>query len=588
MLDGAKAKAILKVLQGCNSFTRLRKIQAQVIVCGLHCDPSISTQLLRFCAVSVSGSLAHAQLLFDKMPDPPTQAWNSIVRGFSQSHSPLLALAYYNRLLSDSLLARPDTFTFTFALKAVEKLKALPKCREIHGSIITTGYGRDTVVCTALTRCYAKNGSLEDARFLFDKMPERDLVAWNAMISCYSQAGRHEEAMEMYERMRNENVGLDAFSIVGLLSSCAHVGALGLGVQLHRIACDTGLVRNVFVGNALIDMYAKCGSLDDALSIFTGIRRRRRDVFTWNSMIHGFGVHGLGNDAISFFEQMLAAGMRPNSITFLGLLCGCSHQGLVREGVDYFHQMSSKFNLTPGIKHYGCLVDLYGRAGNLDKALETIETSPSRDDPVLWRILLGSSKIHKNVASGEKALRNLMRLGAVTAGDCVLLSTIYAGANYLSGFAKMRKLIKTLGVKTTPGWSWIEISNQVHKFVVDDKLHPDSMQVYEKLEEVTKRATSAGYVKEEPVILNLPGSWSEGGCSETPSSCHSEKLAIAYGLARTPEGTSLRIVKNLRVCKDCHSFTKFVSKAFNRSIVVRDRVRFHHFVDGVCSCGDYW
>ncbi|CAN1837397.1 Pentatricopeptide repeat-containing protein At3g56550 [Linum perenne] len=169
--------------------------------------------------------------------------------------------------------------------------------------------------------------------------------------------------------------------------------------------------------------------------------------------------------------------------------------------------MRSKFNLTPDIKHYGCLVDLYGRAGKLDKALETIETSPSRDDPVLWRILLGSSKIHKNVACGEKSMRNLIRLKAVTAGDCVLLSTIYAGA------------------------------------------------------------------------------WSEGGCSE---SCHSEKLAIAYGLANSPEGTSLRIVKNLRVCRDCHSFTKFVSKAFNRSIIVRDRVRFHHFKDGVCSCRDYW
>ncbi|CAN1182265.1 Pentatricopeptide repeat-containing protein At3g56550 [Linum perenne] len=462
------------------------------------------------------------------MPDPPTQAWNSIIRGFSNSPSPLLALSYYNR-------------------------------------------------------CYSRNGAVVDARFVFDDMPDRDLVAWNAMISCYSQTGHHEQVMAVYGIMRNENVGVDGFSLVGLLSSCAHVGALGMGIELHRIASDKGLFGNLFVGNALIDMYAKCGSLDDALSVFR--KMRRKDVFTWNSMIHGFGVHGLGNDAISFFQQMLVAGIRPNSITFLGLLCGCSHQGLVEEGVDYFHQMRSKFNLTPDIKHYGCLVDLYGRAGKLDKALETIETSPSRDDPVLWRILLGSSKIHKNVACGEKSMRNLIRLKAVTAGDCVLLSTVYAGANYTPGVAQMRKLIKTLGVKTSPGWSWIEVSNQVHKFVVDDKLHPDIAQVYQKLEEVTNRAASVGYVKEEGVILNLPGAWSEGGCSE---SCHSEKLAIAYGLANSPEGTSLQIVKNLRVCRDCHSFTKFVSKAFNRSIIVRDRVRFHHFKDGVCSCRDYW
>ncbi|KAJ6756559.1 REPEAT-CONTAINING PROTEIN putative-RELATED [Salix purpurea] len=437
---------------------------------------------------------------------------------------------------------------------ACERIKALKKCEEVHGSIIRSGYERDVVVCTGLVRCYGGNGQ-----------------------------GYHQEALRIYDNMTNENVGVDGFTLVGLLSSCSHVGALNMGVKLHRIASEIGLLRNVFVGNALIDMYAKCGNLDGALEVFNGMPR---DMFSWNSMIVGFGVHGFGDEAIYFFNQMLEAGVRPNSIAFLGLLCGCSHQGLVEEGVEFFHQMSSKFNVKPGIKHFGCIVDMYGRAGKLEKALEIIGDSPWQDDPVLWRILLSSSKIHKNVVIGEIAMRNLSQLGAVNAGDCVLLATIYAGDNDEQGVARMRKLIKNQGIKTTPGWSWIEVSDQVHRFVVDDKSHPDSGMIYQKLEEVTHKATMAGYVKGKSQFI-FHGSCSEE-CLESSSTYHSEKLAIAFGLAKTPEGTSLRIVKNLRVCRDCHEFTKFVSQAFNRDIIVRDRLRFHHFKGGLCSCRDYW
>lgn len=578
-----KSDTILKLLQGCNSLRRLHKIHSHVITNGLQHHPAISTKLLNFCAVSVSGSLAYAQLLFLHIENPQTEAWNSIIRGFANSPSPLQAILYYNDMLS-ALVARPDTFTFSFVLKACERVKAESKCREVHGNIIRCGYERDVVVCTNLVRSYVVNGLIGLAQMMFDNMSGRDLVSWNSMISCYSQAGFHHEALKVYDRMKSENVGLDGFTLVGLLSSCAHVGALNIGVHLHRVASEEGFVENVFVGNALIDMYAKCGSLDDALRVFD--RMQRRDIFTWNSMIVGYGVHGRGDGAISFFKQMLMTGVQPNSITFLGLLCGCSHQGFVEEGVEYFHMMSSKFNLKPGIKHYGCMVDLFGRAGKLEKALEIIGTSPSQDDPVLWRTLLGSCKIHKNVKIGEIAMRNLIQLRASNAGDCVLLATIYAGAKNTDGVLKMRKMIKSQGIKTTPGWSWIEVGNNIHKFVVDDKSHPDSNEIYCKLREVICQATLLGYVPEKSFIVVAGLITKE--CLETSTSCHSEKLAIAFGLARTSKGTPIRIVKNLRVCRDCHSFTKHVSKAFNREIIVRDRVRFHHFKDGFCSCKDYW
>ena len=583
----ANARAILSLLQGCNSMRKLHKIHAHILINGYQHNPSISEKLLNFCAVSVSGSLAYAQLVFHRIHNPQTPAWNSMIRGFSQSPSPLQlqAIVFYNHMLSASH-ARPDTYTFSFLLKACEEAKEEGKCREVHGFIIRFGYDQDVVLCTNLIRSYAGNGLIETAHKVFEEMPARDLVSWNSMISCYCQTGLHEEALKMYDQMRISNVGFDGFTLVSLLSSCAHVGALHMGVQMHRFAGERRLVENIFVGNALIDMYAKCGSLASALSIFNSMPKR--DVFTWNSMIVGYGVHGRGDEAITFFGSMLMAGVRPNSITFLGLLCGCSHQGLVKEGVQYFHMMSSEFNLKPGIKHYGCMVDLFGRAGKLKEALEIIRSSPSQHDPVLWRTLLGSCKIHRNVEIGEMAMRNLVQLGSLGAGDCVLLSGIYAEAKDLQGVARMRKLIQSRGIKTTPGWSWIEVGDQVHRFVVDDMSHPDSREIYRKLEEVIHRASLVGYAMEESSLVAAPESNTQEYCWETSTSYHSEKLAIAYGLARTPEGTSLLIVKNLRVCRDCHNFTKFVSKAFDREIIVRDRVRFHHFRGGHCSCKEFW
>ncbi|KAF7845516.1 pentatricopeptide repeat-containing protein [Senna tora] len=566
---------ILTVLRGCNNMKRLKKIHAYAIVSGLQHHPYISNGLLNFCAVSVAGSMTYAQHLFHHMYNPSTTAWNSIIRGFSQSSSPLQALHYYNAMISSSV-SLPNTYIFSFVLKACEKVKDEKKCREVHGSIIRRGYERDVIVCTNLMRSYAGNELIDIARRVFNDMSDRDLVSWNCMLSCYSQAGFHQDALTLYYQMRDQKVGLDGFTLVGLVASCAHIGALNIGIQMHKIARKKGFINDIYVANALIDMYAKCGSLDSALSIFNKIRKK--DVLTWNSMIVGYGIHGQGDKAISLFKQMLMAKVRPTSITFLGLLCGCSHQGLVEEGIQYFNLMSSQFNLKPELKHYGCIVDLFARAGQLMKAFELIQTSPF-DHPVLWRTLLSSCKIHKDVMIGEIAMKNLVRIGTPNAGDYVLMATLYAEAKNIDGVLQMRQMLKSQGIKTTVGWSWIEVGEQIHKFVVDDNSHPDFVEIYDKLKEMTHRAALLGYVQEDEAIdTDLKSS----------TSYHSEKLAIAFGLVKTPAGSCLRIMKNLRVCSDCHTFIKLISKAFDREIIVRDRVRFHHFSNGSCSCGDYW
>lgn len=405
------------------------------------------------------------------------------------------------------------------------------------------------------------------------------------MISCYCHAGLHEEALKIYEKMRVLGVGLDEFTAVGLLSSCAHVGALNFGIQVQEFAEENGfLERNIYVGNALVDMHAKCGSLDGARQVFD--RMRRRDGFTWNSMIVGLGVHGHGDEAISFFERMLMAGIWPNSVSFLGLLMGCSHQGLVGEGIKYFQLMNSEFKLQPELKHHGCMVDMFGRAGELERALEIIRSSPCSDDPVLWRTLLSACKIHKNVEMGEIAFKKVASLSAHNAGDCALLAGVYASVGDGQGVARMRKMVKDRGIKTTPGWTWIEVHGEVRKFVVGDTSHPDTKEIYEKLKEMISRATSPGSMVSSEEDASEEGS--EELLRDNGGDCHSEMLAIAFGLMKTSEGTSLRIAKNLRVCKDCHSLTKIVSRVYRREIIVRDRVRFHHFKDGSCSCSDYW
>ncbi|XP_038979430.1 pentatricopeptide repeat-containing protein At3g56550 [Phoenix dactylifera] len=581
-----RAASLVTLLQGCNSMRRLRRIHAQVIVSGLLRNPTVSAKLLAFCATSTAGDLSYARLLFSHLPPPlHLDHWNSLIRGSSRGPAPLDSLHLYNAVARSSSVSRPDAVTFSFLLKACERSKAAAKCREAHGSIVRIGFSSSVIVCTNLTRCYAGNGLIGDARKVFDEIPERDLVSWNSMIACYCRAGLHEGALKIYDEMRVLGVGLDEFTTVGLLSSCAHVGALNFGIQVQEFAEKNGfLERNIYVGNALVDMHAKCGSLDGARRVFG--RMRRRDVFTWNSMIVGLGVHGHGDESISFFQRMLMAGIRPNSVSFLGLLMGCSHQGLVGEGIKYFQLMHSEFNLQPDLKHYGCMVDMFGRAGELDRALQVIRSSPCSDDPVLWRTLLSACKIHKNVEMGEIAFKNLAHLSAQNAGDCALLAGIYASVGDSQGVARMRKMVKDQGIKTTPGWTWIEVNGEVRKFVVGDTSHPDTKEIYEKLKEMVSRAAplcSAPVSSKEDAAVEALEELSENG-----GDCHSEMLAIACGLMKTSEGTSLRIVKNLRVCKDCHSLTKMVSRVYGREIMVRDRVRFHHFKDGSCSCSDYW
>jgi pentatricopeptide repeat protein len=281
---------------------------------------------------------------------------------------------------------------------------------------------------------------------------------------------------------------------------------------------------------------------------------------------------------------MQQTGMNPNHITFVSVLSACSHTGLIDEGRQYFDSMSQDYQLTPGVKHYTCMVDLLGRAGRLDEAEDIIRKVPVEPDAGLWGALLGACRIHGNIELGERVAARLFEIEPENPGYYVLLSNIYATAGRWHDIAKVRTMMADKRLKKVPGCSWIELDDKVHAFRVGEKVHPQSKEIYAMLETLAAQMEAAGYVPNTNFVLHDV----EEELKEDILYSHSEKLAIAFGLLNTSPGTSIRITKNLRVCGDCHTATKFISKITRREIIMRDANRFHHFKNGLCSCGDYW
>jgi pentatricopeptide repeat protein len=368
----------------------------------------------------------------------------------------------------------------------------------------------------------------------------------------------------------------------GVLPACAGLALLQQGKEIHDYIVRRGVDNSIPVWNALIDMYAKCGCINNARGIFD--KMPERDVVSWTAMITGYGIHGHGKNALALFSQMQQTGIKPNRITFTCVLSACSHAGLVDEGLDYFYCMSRDHQMKPSMEQYACMVDLLGRAGRLNEAQKFIDKMPFQPNACLWGALLSASRIHSNIQVGEYAAEQLYELEPENAGNYVLMSKIYAAVGRWDDVSKVRKIMEELGLKKPPGCSWIEVKNRVHAFVQGERLHPQIKEIYAKLDSLAGEIKKAGYVPDTNFVLHDVGEEEK----ESILHCHSEKLAISFGLINTCPGTPIRVINNLRICGDCHTATKFISRIAEREIIIRDANRFHHFLDGHCSCGDYW
>ncbi|XP_052179908.1 pentatricopeptide repeat-containing protein At4g21065-like [Diospyros lotus] len=573
-------QCIALLLTCASSKYKLRQIHAFSI---RHWVPLSSPDMgkhLIFRLVSLSGSMAYAHQIFTQIQSPNIFTWNTMIRGYAESENPSPGLHVYREMRVNSI--EPDTHTYPFLLKAVAKILNVREGEKVHSVAVRNGFDSSVFVQNTLVHMYAACGHAESAHKVFELMPDRNLVTWNSVINGFALNGRPNEALTLYREMGLDGVEPDGFTMVSLLTACAELGALALGRRTHVFMLKVGLNENSHAANALLDLYAKCGSIREARKVFDEMEDR--SVVSWNSLIVGLAVNGFGKAALELFKDLERHGLVPTEITFIGVLYACSHCGMVNEGFAYFRRMTEEFGIMPRVEHHGCMVDLLGRAGLLKRAYEYVQSMPMQPNAVIWRTLLGACTMHGDLALGETARARLLQLEPKHSGDYVLLSNLYASEQRWTDVQNVRRSMLKEGVKKTPGYSLVELGNCVYEFVIGDKSHSQSAEIYAMLEQIVKLLKSEGYA---PRTANVLADIEEED-KETALSYHSEKIAIAFMLINTPVRTPITVVKNLRVCADCHLAIKLISKIYDRAIVVRDRSRFHHFRDGLCSCRDYW
>ncbi|KAL4201035.1 hypothetical protein AMTRI_Chr02g256570 [Amborella trichopoda] len=492
---GELSHHVSALLERCTHLSHLNQLHAFLITLGQAHLPLLSFKLLRFCTTTLGGAhIDHARLIFDHKPAPSVYHWTAIITAYQM---------HFNSVA-------PNQFTFPYILKASAQIFALLETAQTHAHIAKSGFGAWAVVRTALVDAYAKCGVLEAARralgemhepnvasftalltgfakfgkmgdtfVLFEEMRERDVPAWNAAIAGCAQNGLFVEALSLFNRMLAESHQPNHMTLVCVLSACAHLGTLGIGGPLHAHAYKCGSGASPFVGNALIDMYAKCGCLKEACKFFD--RMRERSITAWNSMTNGLALHGHTREAIEIFNKTQVEKVRPDEVTVVGVLNACTHGGLIDEGCSYFLSMKKDYGLEPRIGHYGCVVDLLGRAGCLEEAIEVIEGMKQEPDDVIWGTLLNACRMHGNVGLAES-----------NGSYMVQLANFYGEKGK---WEEVGRLARDGPMEKTSGCSWIEMDGEVVEFYsADGVMNGRAEEVYSVLELLVWQLRNAGHM----------------------------------------------------------------------------------------------
>ncbi|XP_010929744.1 putative pentatricopeptide repeat-containing protein At3g25060, mitochondrial [Elaeis guineensis] len=575
--DSSTFTVALKACAQLSDLKTAEEIKTHAFGSGYKHDVFVCSSLLNLYAKC--GKMDEAMKLFDEMPMKDLVSWTTMIMGFVNVGRPLEAIGIYRKMRAESM--EGDEVVMVGLIQACAAMGDVRMGRSIHGHMIRRCMRMDVVAETSLVDMYAKNGSLELAHLAFERMHCKNVVSWSALISGYAQNGLASDALQMLVRMQECGLQPDSVALVSALLACSQIGFLKLGKTIHGYI-EKRLEFDQILGTAVIDMYSKCGCLSSARSLFD--RVGLRDSISWNAMIASYGAHGHGKEALSIFLEMSETGLEPDHATFASLLSAFSHSGLVEEGRYWFHLMLQKFGIEPAEKHYACMVDLLARAGHVKEAHELIKSMVIKPGIAVWVALLSGCHKHKTLELGEYVAGKVLELNPDDLGIHALVSNVFAAGKRWDKVGEVRKAMKKMGMRKVPGYSLVEVNGKLHAFLVEDKTHPQHEKIMEMLERLDYEMRKMGYIpKTEFVFHEL-----EEDVKERMLCNHSERLAIAFGLLNTSPGTRIVIIKNLRVCLDCHVATKYISKIVNREIVVRDVKRFHHFKDGVCSCGDYW
>ncbi|CAM8944914.1 unnamed protein product [Rhodiola kirilowii] len=568
-------------------------------------DPNVISWTAMVTGYSKYKDLTTARSYFDGMPQRNVVSWNAMLTGYSQNGMPQEAIDLFSQMLSSSG-CQPDDTTWVTIISASSSVgspsladfivKNLGDCcnsfvktalLDMHAKcgnlaearLIFDDMGnKNSVAWNAMIAAYTRTGDLASAKDLFNQMPERNVVTWNSMIAGYAQNGQSNIALEFFKEMvASRDIKPDEVTMVSVFSACGHIGAFETGSWAVKYLEEAKIKLTTSGYNSLISMYAKCGSIEAAISTFQSMAVK--DVVSYNTLIAGLAAHGQGGKAIEMWKEMNRAGVEPDRVTYLGLLTACSHAGLLDQGRAIFSSISS-----PTVDHYACMVDMLGRMGKLEEAKNLVENMPMEPHAGVYGSLLNASRMHKKIEMGQFAAEKLFQIEPSNSGNYVLLSNVYASSGKWREAERIREAMKTEGVKKTTGWSSVEFGGKMHKFIVGDRSHEKCEDIYKVLREIQKKIKGLGYEEDKSCVLRDV----EEEEKEEMVGTHSEKLAIAFALLVSSAGSVIRVMKNLRVCQDCHSAIKVISKLEGREIIVRDNNRFHCFKDGVCSCGDYW
>ncbi|KAF8403255.1 hypothetical protein HHK36_011356 [Tetracentron sinense] len=567
---------VIKLCANLKELGFARQLHCRVLKNGFGSDHNIGTTLM--VAYSKCSEMDDAFNLFSTMYGVRNVvSWTAMISGYLQNGGTDQAVDLFCRMSSEGVW--PNHFTYSTILTAHPAISPL----QIHAQVIKTNFENSPSVGTALLDAYIKLGNTREAATIFELIDGKDIVAWSAMLAGYAQIQDSEGAVKIFCELAKEGVKPNEFTFSSVINACASpMAAVEQGKQFHASSIKSGFSSAICVSSALITMYAKRGSIENAHKVFK--RQWERDLVAWNSMISGYAQHGHGKKALEIFEEMQSESLEMDGITFIGVISACTHAGLVDEGRRYFDLMVKDHHINPTMEHYACMVDLYSRAGKLEESMDLIKKMPFPAGATVWRTLLGACRVHLNLELGKLAAENIISLEPQDSAAYVLLSNIYAAAGKWEERAKVRNLMDERKVKKEAGYSWVEVKNKTHSFMARDRSHPLTDRIYIKLDELSTKLKDSGYRPDTNYVLHDV----EEEQKESILSQHSERLAIAFGLIATPPGTPIQIVKNLRVCGDCHTVIKLISMIEGREIVVRDSNRFHHFKGGLCSCGDYW
>ncbi|XP_030461805.2 pentatricopeptide repeat-containing protein At5g13270, chloroplastic [Syzygium oleosum] len=571
-------KSLLRSLMDSSCLKIGKQMHSHLIKTGSVSNASVGAAI---CNMYVKcGWLEGARFVVDQMAEKKAVAWTALMVGYTEADKQNDVLHLFVKMVEEGV--ELDDFVFSIVLKACALLEDLRVGRQIHGYIVKLGLESEVSVGTPLVDLYVKCTCFESALMAFQKINNPNDVSWSALISGYSQSGRVEECLKTYKSLRVKDGSLNPFIYTSIFQACSMLADINSGAQAHADAIKRGLISPLYGESALITMYSKCGDMDYASRVFRSISEP--DTVAWTAIIAGYAYHGIASEALRYFRKMQDSGSRPNGVTFVAVLTACSHSSLITEAECYLKSLNSEYGVTPTIDHFNCMINVYSRAGLLQEAFELINNMNFDPDAMSWKCLLAGCWNHRNLKLGRIASENLLRLNPDDTAGYILLFNLCVSHEKWEEAARIRKKMMEKNLRKEVSCSWTTAKGKWHRFIVGDRHHPQTKEIYEKLKEIDSPDSNS----EDRSLLTEEDASSVFPERRQQLLEHSERLAIAFGLLSTPRNLPVLIFKNLRACRDCHDFAKHVSRVAEREIVIRDSSRFHHFKLGQCSCGDYW